>query len=225
MKGKSIFTKQEAEQIKSLIQQKLTSNSNAQKGIRDKIRKLGFYATDFGISGGYTVEDFLRVVTIEGSEVKKKIVTQKSLPNKEKSEVISKRSTSDEAYILDVCDKVFGMNGIRQHRFDFLRGDTGRKLPVDFYYPTLQLVIEYREKQHSEEVKFFDKRITSSGITRGDQRKKYDELRRTEIPKNGLQLIEFNYSEFAHTTGKRLLRNLEDEKIIRKKLKNYIQRK
>ncbi len=88
------------------------------------------------------------------------------------------------------------------------------------------MVIEYREKQHTEAVAFFDKRVTSSGISRGEQRKKYDELRRTEIPKNELELIEFDYSEFGHRKGKRLLRNKEeDEKIIREKLKKHISRK
>ncbi|HBR11622.1 MAG TPA: hypothetical protein DD740_05325 [Chryseobacterium sp.] len=143
-----------------------------------------------------------------------------------KKAVEKNRATSDEAYILAICDEVLCLKGLRQHRFDFLRGDSGTKLPVDIYYPTLKLVIEYREKQHSEEVKFFDKKITVSGTNRGEQRKKYDELRRTEIPKNGLDLIEFDYSEFGHTKGKRLLRNREeDERIIREKLKNYILRK
>jgi len=135
----------------------------------------------------------------------------------------NKRANSDEAYILNICDEILNLTGLRQHRFDFLRGDTGTKLPVDIYYPTLILVIEYREKQHSEEVQFFDKRITASGISRGEQRKRYDELRRTEIPKNGLDLIEFDYSEFEHTKEKRVLRNRdEDEKNIREKLKKYI---
>ena len=41
----------------------------------------------------------------------------------------------------------------RQHRFDFLRGTSGRHLPVDAYYEIdaqWKLVIEYREMQHSE---------------------------------------------------------------------------
>jgi hypothetical protein len=140
--------------------------------------------------------------------------------------LIKNRATSDEAYILAICDDVIGLKGLRQHRFDFLKGDSGTKLPVDIFYPTQKLVIEYREKQHTEEVAFFDKRKTSSGISRGEQRKKYDELRRTEIPKNELEIIEFDYTEFGHTKGKRLLRNREeDEKIIREKLKKYIPRK
>jgi len=37
----------------------------------------------------------------------------------------------DEEYILDLCDEVIGRRSLRQHRFFFLRGDSGRKLPVD----------------------------------------------------------------------------------------------
>src|SRR5262245_55172490 len=85
----------------------------------------------------------------------------------------------DQSYIIDLCDRVLRMKGIRNHRFEFLLGDPGRRgarprLPVDAYYPALNLVIEYNERQHSEAVKFFDRRIVASGITRGEQRKLYD---------------------------------------------------
>jgi hypothetical protein len=53
----------------------------------------------------------------------------------------------DETYVLDICDRVLGVSGIRQHRFAFLQDDTGTPLPVDAYYPELSLVIEYRERQ------------------------------------------------------------------------------
>ncbi|WP_407532439.1 hypothetical protein [Elizabethkingia miricola] len=226
MKGKSVFSKKEAEQIIFLIEQKLKADSKAQKSIRNKIRKMGFYGKDdFGISGGYTVEDFIRVITIEEDTF------NDTIANKEisDSKVIKRKNkwvNSDEAYILNMCDDILDLTGLRQYRFDFLRGDTDVKLPVDIYYPTLKLVIEYYEKQHSEEVIFFDTRMTSSGISRREQRKKYDEFRRTEIPKNSLKLIVFDYSEFGHTKMKILLRNNdEDKKIIREKLKNYIPRK
>lgn len=60
------------------------------------------------------------------------------------------RDQADEAYIIDLCDRVLGLTALRQHRFDFLRGDrdrrgTCRKLPVDAFYPSLPLVIECRE--------------------------------------------------------------------------------
>ena len=51
MKGKKKFSKIEAEIIIELIGQKLRSDSAKQKTIRAKIRRMGFYATDFGLGG------------------------------------------------------------------------------------------------------------------------------------------------------------------------------
>ena len=59
MKTKPIFTKAEAAEILKLIEQKLISDSSKQKGIRAKIRNLGFYASDFGLTK-YDVADFKR---------------------------------------------------------------------------------------------------------------------------------------------------------------------
>ena len=46
------------------------------------------------------------------------------------------RTASDEAWIIDICDKILGRQAIRQHRFPFLCGDAGQsgrrvRLPVD----------------------------------------------------------------------------------------------
>ena len=67
MKGKDTFTKQEADEICALIEKKVKADKHEQKIIRDKIRSLGFYSSDFGMGPGYgyTVEDFLNVVKIE----------------------------------------------------------------------------------------------------------------------------------------------------------------
>lgn len=131
----------------------------------------------------------------------------------------STKGQRDEYYVLDLCDEILGAKGIRQHRFDFIKGDSGTKLPVDAYYPSLNLVIEFKEKQHTEEVKFFDKRETVSGVGRGEQRKIYDQRRRDILPQHGINLIEFDYSEFEHTSGKKLTRNkMEDLKVIKTKL-------
>ena len=79
------------------------------------------------------------------------------------------RAISDEYYIIDLCDKILDCKALRGHRFAFLLGDTSlktgkkRTLPVDAYYPDLQLVIEYQERQHTESVKLFNK-ITATGI-------------------------------------------------------------
>lgn len=228
MKGKSIFTRVEADKIIALIRLKLKADTNTQKGIRNKIRDLGFYATDFGIGGGYTEHDFLRVITIKdeknitnSTQQDPKNLTKTEIIKKANEKPIKKRDKSDEAYIIDLCDEVLNSKASRQHRFDFLKGDAGTKLPVDAYYVEHKLVVEYMEKQHTEEVKFFDKRQTVSGISRGEQRKKYDKLRQVEIPKNGYRLIIFSYDEFAHSKSKKLIRNrIEDLKVIKIKLNN-----
>lgn len=67
MRGKKTFTRKEVDQILELIDQKLKAPSGKQKGIRDKIRKIGFYYSDFSkarVPGGYTKDDFLRFVKI-----------------------------------------------------------------------------------------------------------------------------------------------------------------
>ena len=63
----------------------------------------------------------------------------------------------DERYIIDLCDRVLGLTAERQRRFSFLIGDPDargrcRALPVDAYYPSLELAVEFRERQHSEPV-------------------------------------------------------------------------
>lgn len=220
-KGKSTFTKSEADQIVHLINQKVKASTTNQKNIRNKIRKLGFYASDFGLRDGYTANDFLRSVKVIGSQpVSSTFSIDKISVPKTKAQTTVAR---DEHYIINLCDEVIGEKAIRQHKFDFLKGDTGHRLPVDAFYHSKNLVIEYRERQHAEAVSFFDKRITASGISRGDQRKKYDELRRNLLPKNGFNLIEFDYHEFNHNSQKRLLRSTTDDlKTIKSKLQQYL---
>ncbi len=129
----------------------------------------------------------------------------------------------DEDYIIDLCDRVLRQAAIRQHRFDFLRGDTGQRLPVDAYYPDLKLVIEYHERQHFESVPLWDKKPTASGITRGEQRPKYAQLRRDILPRYGIDLVELSYTDFKCSGSKRLLRDTaDDERVIRKKLARWL---
>lgn len=103
----------------------------------------------------------------------------------------------NERYVLALCDEALGVGGERQRTFDWLLGDesakTGRRkpLPVDAYWPTLRLVVEFNERQHTEAVAHFDKpdRLTVSGVHRGVQRRIYDDRRRDFIPKQGLRLV------------------------------------
>jgi hypothetical protein len=122
----------------------------------------------------------------------------------------------DETYILDLCDFVMAEQSLRQHRFDFLLGDPDklgrrRRLPVDAYYPDAKLVIEYRERQHTETVLVMDRRMTISGCPRSKQRRIYDKRRRTQLRMHGYVLVEIDYAMFAHDRRKRLVRNLDSD--------------
>jgi hypothetical protein len=123
------------------------------------------------------------------------------------------RRESDEAYVIGICDDLLGEAGLRQHRFDWLRGDpsqngTRRALPVDAYYPRHRLVVEYQERQHGEPVPHFDKPhvLTISGVHRGLQRRLYDERRASEIPAHGLRLVVVRPGDLAANSRGRLLR-------------------
>ena len=133
---------------------------------------------------------------------------------------MASRKDSDEFYVIDLCDEVLGQKASRQHSFDFLRGDgtPGRKLPVDAYYPSLKLVVEYRERQHTESVAFFNKKTTVSGVSRDEQRRIYDQRRKEVLPKHGIRLIEISYSDLKHDSCKRLIRDRQSDKEIIQKL-------
>jgi hypothetical protein len=142
------------------------------------------------------------------------------------------RNDSDEKYVLDLCDIILGLTSSRQHRFGFLLGDPNKKgnqvrLPVDGYYDKLKLVVEYRERQHTEKVPFFDKpdRMTVSGVPRGEQRRIYDERRRLLLRQHGITLIEISYLDLKHNKQGRIIRDAKfDEEILRRKLQDLVRR-
>jgi len=138
----------------------------------------------------------------------------------------SSRKSSDEHYVIDLCDKCLGKQGLRQQRFDFLVGDANAKgnrakLPIDVYYPDLNLVVEYEEYQHSHAVNHFDKPevITISGVHRGEQRKIYDLRRKEVLPKYGLQLLVISYELFDCDRRHKIIRDGEKDLLrVRKHL-------
>jgi hypothetical protein len=143
-----------------------------------------------------------------------------------KIKVSVSRKNSDETYVIDLCDKVLDLIASRQYKFDFLVGDPDkngkcRKLPVDSYYLQLNLVIEFKEKQHSEKVNFFDKphKMTVSGVNRWEQREKYDQRRRDILPRHGIKLIEISYTDFKYKSNKKIVRDSNsDLETVRKLL-------
>ena len=132
---------------------------------------------------------------------------------------IPSKEERDESYVVNLCDEVLGLKALRQYRFPFLLGDTGKALPVDAYYKEKNLVVEYCERQHTEAVPFFDRRKTVSEVSRGEQRKIYDERRREILPKHHIKLVNISYSDFEYDSRKRIIRNhSHDIEVVRTKL-------
>lgn len=139
----------------------------------------------------------------------------------------------NERYVLGLCDEALGVAGQRQRTFDWLLGDesarTGRRkpLPVDAYWPTLRLVVEFHEKQHTEAVAHFDKpdRITVSGVHRGVQRRIYDDRRRELIPQRGLTLVIIPMADFT-IKGRYIVQNHDaDLSVVRAALAEVAERR
>ncbi len=137
------------------------------------------------------------------------------------------RADSDEYYVLTLCDEVLGAPGIRQARFDWLRGDPsparprGTMLPVDGYWPDLALVVEFQEEQHTQPTAFFDRRHTVSGVGRGEQRRLYDERKRTLIPERGLKLVVIEKSAFTLKARRIDRDHARDLQVVRRHLAEF----
>lgn len=219
--SKTSFTRDEFDCIIELVRKLEQAELLEQKKIRAKIRKIGLYWSEV-TNLPYTVSNvnkFLEngTLNIIGSASVRKQVSLVPTEAKDNNTLIQdkKKTQRDEGYVVDLCDKVLGQEAKRQYRFNFLRGDTGYSLPVDAYYPELDLVIEYHESQHTEDTPFFDKKRTVSGVSRGEQRRIYDKRRQEVLPEHGLKLVIISYKEFGES--KKLKRNPEaDLKIIRK---------
>lgn len=238
MKGRNTFTKSEIAELERLIILRNKTIPANQKAIRQKMRNLGFYGKDdWGINDMQLgdLQSLIksgRLKISDGSyKTSESSVTLIKTSDKQAiNKPANSKANSDEKYVLDLCDKVLGLTSSRQHRFDFLLGDKNKngkavRLPVDSFYDEINLVVEYRELQHTESVNFFDKpeRITVSGVHRGEQRKVYDERRRMVLPEYNISLIEISYSDFSHDIQKRIIRNPKfDEALVRKKLKEFI---
>lgn len=233
------FTQTQYNEIRLLLKRRVTESRDEQKKTRGKIRKLGFMISDY--FNGFNENDFKKlldkgeIVIVDKSTFTKPQTIEESKTNPPRNTVIKKTQTAesnikDEHYVLDLCDKVLGVISYRQHKFDFLLGDPNKngvsaKLPVDSYYHDLNLVVEYRERQHTESVNFFDKpnKMTVSGVHRGEQRRIYDERRRNILPKYNIDLIEISFTDFNYDRQKRIIRNREkDIEIVKQKLQKYL---
>lgn len=231
--SKTIFSAEELQRIIALVRELEMASSSKQKGIRAKIRKIGLYWSEVAPGVAYTVVNLqklfevgtLRVEGINIDDTPAQKTDAPTMPSEgddgakisgimRQSMLAKGRKASDESYVIDLCDEILGCRALRQHHFDFLRGDTGTMLPVDAYYPDLKMVVEYYESQHTESVPLFDNKKTVSGISRGEQRKKYDMLRQIVLPEHGIKLVIISYTDLG--TSKRLKRNHDhDLKVIK----------
>lgn len=118
MKGQNTFTTSQANEIRKLIAEKVRSTSDKQKGIRDKIRKLGFYYSDFcSDKDGYTVADFealirsgrIKIVGENYKPVAEKIITKP---------VIKIKIDSNTPKVITSSDLISTLTTIKQNRFD-----------------------------------------------------------------------------------------------------------
>ncbi len=131
----------------------------------------------------------------------------------------NKRLLSDKYYVINLCDEALNLKAKRQKRFDFLLGDLHRdgkkrtELPVDAFYHDLNLVIEFKEAPLEEPTEFYNKLNvrTVSGVTREEQRKKYDRIKAAELPQNGIKLIEIPYSIFTIDESNRIVRDHDQD--------------
>lgn len=136
------------------------------------------------------------------------------------------RSESDEVYLLDLVAEILAEPDYRrQHRFPTLLGDPGRDgrrrpLPVDGYFPRHRLVVEYWERQHSAPVPIMDEGETVSGVSRGHQRRLYDQRRAAWVKANGLRLVILDYRGFETDGRGRLRRDpVRDRRIVAEALR------
>jgi len=224
MSKKTSFTKEEYNSIVSLVKQLEDEvDSSKKKNIRQKLRNIGLYWSEVANGIDYTVSNLIGLFENGTLKIlnddKEYNVETSILPKNENSSLINnvgsnnRREASDEYYVIGLCDKILGMKAEHQYKFDFLKGDTGIKLPVDAYYPKLNMVVEYYESQHTESTPFFDSKKTASGVSRGDQRRMYDQRRSEVLPKHGIKLVVISYTDFG--SSKKLVRNYErDLKIV-----------
>lgn len=123
------------------------------------------------------------------------------------------RTESDEKYILDLVAEILAEPDYRwQHRFPTLLGDPGtdgrrRPLPVDGYFPRHRLIVEYWEKQHSSPVAIMDEGMTVSGVSRGHQRRLYDQRRQQWADNNDHRLVILDHRGFVTDKQGRLRRD------------------
>ena len=99
MKGKKEFTADEIRIIKKLIEEKLHSSTNEQKKIRNQIRNIDFYWTDFySLSIPYNIENFEELIKNGSISVIGKVTTKEPIPKTKKNSTYQLSSVVNKDY-------------------------------------------------------------------------------------------------------------------------------
>lgn len=234
--SKTTFTNEERNCIIDLVRDLEKADSSKKKGIREKIRNIGLYWSEVAPGYDYTVTNLQKlfecgILKIERENLDDNKKVDKPTQSITKENTLSSSATnrinvsntkgriaSDEYYVINLCDEILGMKASRQHTFEFLTGDAGTKLPVDAYYSKFNLVVEYCESQHTKSIPFFDNRKTVSGVSRGEQRRIYDQRRQEVLPQYGIKLVVISYTDFEFSKRKKLVRKHEQDLNIVKNI-------
>ena len=142
----------------------------------------------------------------------------------------AKRESTDEFYIVTLCDEILKEAASRKHTFSWLFGDMHKKgktrtlLPLAAFYEEANLVIEFAEKKNKTEAQLAKlEELTVSGITRGQQIEKYNHRRKEMLAKKDINVITIDYALFETDDKKNLIRDKnEDVGLLKKLLKKYI---
>lgn len=160
----------------------------------------------------------------EGFTPPERVETKAEAIKKEYEDIIK---SGDESYVIDLCDEVLSQKAHRRKKFDFLLGDfhkdgkTRTKLPVDAFYEELKLAVLYKPKYIKTEDS--DSKKTISGMSREEQRIRYEQRKALALPKNGIEVLSISYSDFSCSDKHRIIRNSQkDLAVIKKLLSRYI---
>jgi hypothetical protein len=151
---------------------------------------------------------------------------------KKSTKVKTEREDTDEYYLINICNEVLNEKALVQHTFDTLVGDLHKNgksktnIPLDAYYEIRNLVIEFIEVPNAESDALIEKskRITASGITRAEQRIKYNKRKRTFLNNKRINVVDIEFAFFDCSQDYKLIRNKEkDTAIIKEILEEYIE--
>lgn len=163
MKGRNKFTSKEFEQIKQLVKEKVEASSSEQKKIRDRIRRIGFYYSDFSDrKDGYTVFDLEMLV-----KSKKVLITDivdnisPIKPNQEKSD----DAFREEASVINELPQL--LDNLKKNRFN---PSTDKEILIankpGNYVVCLKKGSELPSTQTSVDFEFFDGlKVVYTGIS------------------------------------------------------------